>query len=294
MGISSTVEELAGVKTLKPAEPRPWPSNTRLKTKLEKKKAFDAQAFLTSAGVARKVVEYGSKETVFTQGDPATSVLYIQKGGVRLAVLNEAGEEAVVTILGPGDFFGVKCLAGQPQRLMTAATITPSTILVIERPEMIRLLHAEGTLSDRFIKSVLSRNIQVEEGLIDQLFNSVEKRLARTLLLLSRYGEHGRPQEMLPEVSQEMLAEMIGTTRSRVNFFMNKFRKLGIIEYGGRLRGLQINKSHLSVVGCEGSKQEAPAYAECGGVPGMALERNRVIPATCRHAGGCRVDPRND
>jgi CRP/FNR family cyclic AMP-dependent transcriptional regulator len=238
----------AGMKAMQAAAPRPWPSNTRFKAKLEEKQAFDAKAFLDSAGAARKVVEYGSKETVFTQGDPATSVLYIQKGGVKLAVVNEVGHEAVVAILGPGEFFGEGCLAGQPQRVNTAATITPSTILVIEKPEMIRLLHAEQALSDRFIKHVLSRNIRVEEDLIDQLFNSSEKRLARILLLLARYGKQDKPEKMVPEISQEILAEMVGTTRSRVNFFMNKFRKRGFIKYDNRMRGLQINKSLLGVV----------------------------------------------
>jgi CRP-like cAMP-binding protein len=193
-------------------------------------------------------VEYGSKVTVFTQGDPATSVLYIQKGAVKLTVVNEAGKEAVVAILGPGDFCGEGCLAGQLLRVSTAATIEPSTILVIEKPEMIRLLHAEPDLADRFIKHMLSRNNRVEEDLIDQLFNHSEKRLARILLLLAHYGKQGTPEQMVPNISQEVLAEMIGTTRSRVNLFMNKFKKLGFIEYGGRLRGLQINKSLLSVV----------------------------------------------
>jgi CRP-like cAMP-binding protein len=193
-------------------------------------------------------VEYGSKVTVFTQGDPATSVLYIQKGAVKLTVVNEAGKEAVVAILGPGDFCGEGCLAGQLLRVSTAATIEPSTILVIEKPEMIRLLHAEPDLADRFIKHMLSRNNRVEEDLIDQLFNHSEKRLARILLLLAHYGKQGTPEQMVPNISQEVLAEMIGTTRSRVNLFMNKFKKLGFIEYGGGLRGLQINKSLLSVV----------------------------------------------
>jgi CRP-like cAMP-binding protein len=193
-------------------------------------------------------VEYGSKVTVFTQGDPATSVLYIQKGAVKLTVVNEAGKEAVVAILGPGDFCGEGCLAGQLLRVSTAATIEPSTILVIEKPEMIRLLRAEPDLADRFIKHMLSRNNRVEEDLIDQLFNHSEKRLARILLLLAHYGKQGTPEQMVPNISQEVLAEMIGTTRSRVNLFMNKFKKLGFIDYGGGLRGLQINKSLLSVV----------------------------------------------
>jgi CRP-like cAMP-binding protein len=249
MGISIDVGlRSAGVKAMKAAAPRPWPSNSRLKTKLEKKQAFDAQAFRDFAGVASKVVEYGSKETVFTQGDSATSVLYIQKGGLKLAVVNEVGKEAVVAILGPGDFLGEECLAGQTQRIETAATITPSTILEIEKPEMIRLLHAERALSDQFINHVLSRKLRMEENMVDQLFNSAEKRLARTLLLLARCGKQDKPEKMVPGISQEMLAEMIGTTRSRVNCFMNKFRKLGFIAYGGRLRELQINRSFLSVL----------------------------------------------
>jgi CRP-like cAMP-binding protein len=162
--------------------------------------------------------------------------------------VNAAGKEAVVAILGPGDFVGEGCLAGQSICMATATAITPTIVLVIEKDEMIRVLHGEHEFSDRFIAYMLARNIRVEEDLIDQLFNSSEKRLARALLLLARYGEQGRPEKMLPRVSQEMLAEMIGTTRPRINFFMNKFRKLGFIEYGGRLRGLQINKSLLGVV----------------------------------------------
>jgi CRP/FNR family transcriptional regulator, cyclic AMP receptor protein len=249
MGISMAVNlRSAGVKAMQAAAPRPWPCNSRFKTKVGEKQAFDAQTVLDLASGVRKIVKYGSKEIVFAQGDPATSVVYIQEGIVKLAIVNQAGKEAVVAILGPGDFLGEQCLAGQPQRVETASTITLSTILVIEKPEMIRLLHAERALRDRFIKHVLSRNIRIEEALVDQLFNSSEKRLARALLLLARFGEQGRPQQLLPKVSQEMLAEMIGTTRPRVNSFMNKFRKLGFIEYGGGLRGLQINRSLARVV----------------------------------------------
>ena len=207
--------------------------------------SFDAQAFLDSAGVARKVTDFTKKETIFTQGDPAKNVLYIQKGGVRLSVVNETGKEAVVAILGPGDFFGEGCLAGQPVRIGSATAITATSVLLIEKKEMLRVLHTEHALSDRFISYMLSRNIRIEEDLVDQLFNSSEKRLARTLLLLARYGKEDKPQKMVPKVSQEMLAEMIGTTRSRVNFFMNKFRKLGFIKYNG---GLHIDASLLSVV----------------------------------------------
>ena len=209
------------------------------------KKTFNAQNFLESAGLSRKIAEFGKKETIFSQGDVCKDVLYIQKGGVRLSVVNEAGKEAVVAVLGPGDFFGEGCLAGQPIRIGTATAITPATLLVIEKKEMIRLLHHEHEFSDRFITYMLSRNIRIEEDLVDQLFNSSEKRLARTLLLLARYGTEDKPQRVLPKIAQETLAEMVGTTRSRVNFFMNKFRKLGFIKYNG---GLQINTSLLSVV----------------------------------------------
>jgi CRP/FNR family cyclic AMP-dependent transcriptional regulator len=221
--------------------------NHSMKTngKTNGKGVFNAQVFLDSAGVARKVSEFRRGETIFSQGDLGKNVLYIQSGGVKLSVVNETGKEAVVAILGPGDFFGEGCLAGQPIRMGTATAITPTTALVIEKNEMIRVLHAEHEFSDRFIAYMLVRNIRVEQDLIDQLFNSSEKRLARTLLLLARYGKQDHPQRLLPKVSQETLAEMIGTTRSRVNFFMNKFRKLGFIKYNG---GLQINSSLLSVV----------------------------------------------
>jgi CRP/FNR family transcriptional regulator, cyclic AMP receptor protein len=209
------------------------------------KAAFDVQNFLDSAGIARKVTEFAKKTAIFSQGDPAKTVLYIQKGAVRLSVVNETGKEAVVAVLGHGDFFGEGCLAGQPLRIGSDIAVTASTVLVIEKKEMVRVLHAEHEFSDRFISYMLSRNIRIEEDLVDQLFNSSEKRLARTLLLLARYGKEDKPQRVLPKVSQEMLAEMVGTTRSRVNFFMNKFRKMGFIKYNG---GLQINTSLLSVV----------------------------------------------
>jgi CRP/FNR family transcriptional regulator, cyclic AMP receptor protein len=206
---------------------------------------FDAQAFLDSAGVSRRVVEYRKSQKIYSQGDPTENVMYIQKGGVKLSVVNEVGKEAVVAILGPGDFFGEGGMAGQPVRMGAATAITPTTLLVIEKKEMIRMLHAEHAFSDRFVTYMLARNIRIEEDLVDQLFNSTEKRLARTLLLLAQYGKEDQPQRVLPKMSQEMLATMIGTSRSRVNLFMNKFKKLGFIRYNG---GLHIDTSLLSVV----------------------------------------------
>ena len=221
------------------------PKSIKSSKKLKQKLAFDAQAFLDSAGVARKVREFKRAEVVYAQGDAAKSVMYLQSGGVKLTVVNEVGKVAVVAILGPGDFFGEGCLAGQSVRMGMATAIAPSTVLVIEKNEMFKVLHEEHGLSDRFIKFMLARNIRIEEDLIDQLFNSSEKRLARTLLLLASYGKEDQPHGVLPQMSHETLADMIGTTRSRVNFFMNKFRKLGFIDYNG---GLQINTSLLSVV----------------------------------------------
>jgi CRP/FNR family cyclic AMP-dependent transcriptional regulator len=211
----------------------------------KRKLHFDAQVFLDSAGLARRIERYRSREVIFLQGDPGDSVLYIQTGSVKLSIVNASGKEAVVAVLGPGDFLGEGCLAGQPTRMSTATAITLAIVLVIEKEEMMRVLHEEHALSDRFISYMLSRNIRVEGDLVDQLFNSSEKRLARTLLMLARYGKEGELERVLPDVSQEMLAEMIGTTRSRVNFFLNKFKKLGFIRYNG---GLHINSSMLSIV----------------------------------------------
>ncbi|MGA8223168.1 MAG: Crp/Fnr family transcriptional regulator [Candidatus Acidiferrales bacterium] len=213
--------------------------------KPKKNGAFNAQAFLDSAGVARTIVEFEKKDTIFSQGDACKEVMYIQKGSVKLSVVSKTGREAVVAMLKPGDFVGEGGLAGQPVRIATATATTPVTMLVIGLKEMIRALHSEHALSDRFITYMLERNIRIEEDLIDQLFNSSEKRLARALLLLARYGKHEKPQWSVPKVSQETLAEMVGTTRSRVNFFMNKFKKLGFIKYNG---GLHVNDSLLSVV----------------------------------------------
>ena len=206
--------------------------------------AFDLRAFLDSAGIARTVATYARSSVIFSQGAPATDVLYLQQGSVKLSVLSRTGKEAVVAILGPGDFFGEGCLAGQPRRMATASALGASTVLVVEKPQMLEMLQKEPSLADRFLAHMLARNIRIEEDLIDQLFNSSEKRLARALLLLARYGKEDQPLR-LPKMSQELLAEMVGTTRSRVNFFMNKFRDLGFIEYNGDIK---VNRSLLTVV----------------------------------------------
>jgi CRP/FNR family transcriptional regulator, cyclic AMP receptor protein len=208
---------------------------------------FNAQAFLQSASMAKMIVQYGRGDVVFTQGDACQHVMYIQAGGVKLSVLSKHGREAVVAMLGPGDFFGEGCLAGQSVRMGSATAITPSTILLVGKAKMMGLLHKRHAVSDQFIAHMLARNIRIEEDLIDQLFNSSEKRLARTLLLLARYGTQDKPARAVPKLSRETLAEMIGTTRARVNFFLNKFQKLGFIEYAGDLP-LKINSSLLSVV----------------------------------------------
>ena len=208
---------------------------------------FDVHTFLDSAGVSRRLVRFARGSSVFAQGALATSVYYIQDGGVKLSVLSSSGKEAVVAMLGPGDFFGEGCLAGQPLRMGSATAIVPTTVLRIQKREMMRTLHDQSALSDRFIIHMLARNIRIEEDLVDQLFNSSEKRLARTLLLLARYGTEDKPDSVVPKISQETLAEMVGTTRSRVNFFLNKFKRLGFIEYHGDLP-LKINSSLLSVV----------------------------------------------
>jgi CRP-like cAMP-binding protein len=207
--------------------------------------AFDAGAFLESAGAARRVVAYPKGKTVFSQGQPSDAVMYIQKGGIKISVLSRTGKEAVVAMLGRGDFFGEGALTGQAIRIGTATATTLTTVLIIEKAAMLQLLHDEPTFSERFISYMLARNIRIEADLVDHLFNSSEKRLARALLLLARYGDQGGPERRIPKISQETLADMIGTTRSRVNFFMNKFRDLGFIEYNGDIK---INISMLSVV----------------------------------------------
>jgi CRP/FNR family cyclic AMP-dependent transcriptional regulator len=211
-----------------------------------KKCPFDTHDFLESPGLGKRVLTYARGNVIFSQGDPCSGVLYVQSGGIRLSVLSQGGKEAIVATLGPGDFLGEGSLAGHPVRLETATATMVTSVLLLPRRQMIRLLHSEPAFSDRFIEHMVIRNARLEADLVDQLFNSGEKRLARTLLLLARYGNGDKPQRVLPAVSQEALAEMIGTTRSRVNFFLNRFRKRGFIEYDGA--GLTINPSLLSVV----------------------------------------------
>jgi CRP/FNR family cyclic AMP-dependent transcriptional regulator len=211
----------------------------------QKRGEFDARAFLDSAGVSKKIRQFKQADIIFSQGTPADSVMYIQEGAVKITVVNENGKEAIITVLVPGDFFGEGCLAGQPLRMGNATATMPSAVLVIDKKEMQSVLHEQHDLSDLFINFVLRRNIRVEEDLVDRLFNSTEKRLARTLLLLARYGKQDQSHNVLPKVSQETLAEMIGTTRTRVNLFMNKFKRLGFIKYNG---GVRVDSSLLSVV----------------------------------------------
>ena len=206
--------------------------------------SFDLRAFLESEGVARTIRQYPSGEVIFSQGDPATEVFYIQQGTVKVSVLSHSGKEAVVAVLGRGDFFGEGCLAGQSRRMSTASGMSATRTLVVEKQPMLDLLHTHTALAERFLAHMLARNIRIEEDLVDQLFNSSEKRLARVLLLLARYGKGDWPLR-IPRMPQETLAEIVGTTRSRVNFFMNKFRKLGFIEYNGDIK---VNDSLLTVV----------------------------------------------
>jgi CRP/FNR family cyclic AMP-dependent transcriptional regulator len=206
---------------------------------------FDPKLFLAKVGEGRKIADYSKNQVIFSQADPANTVFYIQKGKVKLTVVSDAGKEAVIAILGAGDFLGEGSLAGRPLRMATAAAISDCSIVQIEKAAMIRVLHEEPAFSEMFLAYVLSRNMRIEEDLVDQLFNSSEKRLARVLLLLANFGKEGKPEPVLAKISQETLAEMIGTTRSRVSFFMNKFRKMGFIEYNG---GLHVHSSLLNIV----------------------------------------------
>jgi CRP/FNR family transcriptional regulator, cyclic AMP receptor protein len=209
-------------------------------------RSFDAGAFLESAGLGKRTVAYSRRDVIFSQGDPSDTVMYVRTGAIRLSVLSHVGKEAIVATLGPGHFLGEAALAGHPVRLVTATAMSASTVFDVPKRQMLRLLHTQHALSDRFIAYMLMRNSRLEADLIDQLFNSSEKRLARTLLLLARFGDGQKPQPILPALSQETLAEMIGTTRSRVNFFLNKFRKLGFITYDAA--GLTINPSLLTLI----------------------------------------------
>ena len=207
--------------------------------------SFDPQLFLATVGAARTITQCPKEFKIFSQGDPAESVFYIQQGRVKLKVTSKQGKDAVIAILGAGEFLGEACLIGQTICLATATTMVPSSILRIVKQEMLRVLHEERNFSDLFIPYLLSRNVRAQEDLVDQLFNSSERRLARTLLLLANYGKEGTPETIVPEINQKTLAGMVGTTRSRVNFFMNKFKKLGFIDYKD---GLRVHKSLLNIV----------------------------------------------
>ena len=222
-------------------------SSPRKTTKQHKKVgvSFDPQAFLATVGAARTITQSQKDHSIFSAGDPSDAIFYVQEGRVKLTVTSKQGKEAVIAMLGPGDFFGEACLTGQAVRTATATSVTPCSILRIDKSAMRRVLEEQHALSGLFIAHLLSRNMRIEEDLVDQLFNSSEKRLARALLLLVHYGNKGKPERVVPEVSQKILAGMIGTTRSRVSFFMNRFRKLGFIKYNG---GLQVNSSLLNVV----------------------------------------------
>ncbi len=217
-----------------------------MKRKALEEHSFDVQAYLDTAGVAKKIVVFPKKRTIFKQGDPGDTVFYVQEGAVKLTVLNERGNEAVIALLGAGDFLGEGCISGGSLvRIATATAMSCTTALVMEKNEMIRVLHEEKEFAHSFISYMLKRNVRIEADLVDQLFNSSEKRLARALLLLARYGKEGQPDTIVAKISQETLAELVGTTRSRVNMFMNKFRKLGFIHYNG---GLQVHSSLLNIL----------------------------------------------
>jgi CRP/FNR family cyclic AMP-dependent transcriptional regulator len=214
-------------------------------TASKKRSPFDPKTFLSTIAVGRKMAVFSKKQTIFVQGGPCDSVFYIQEGKVRLTVLSKTGKEATIGILNEGDFFGESCLTGGPLRLFSATAMTDCTVMRIEKKSMIEVLHREHAFSDMFVAYLLTRNIRYEEDLVDQLFNSSEKRLARVLLLLAHFGKDGKPEVAIPKISQETLAEMVGTTRSRVSFFMNRFRKLGFVQYNGKL---EVHSSLLNIV----------------------------------------------
>lgn len=208
-------------------------------------RSFDPRVFLASIGRGRRILEFAKKQSIFTQGEPANAVFYLQKGRVKLTVVSPRGKEATIGLLSAGDFFGEGCIAGQPLRMTTANAMTDCAVVRLEKKTMMQVLHEQHTFSDLFVAYLVSRNIRFEEDLVDQLFNSSEKRLARILLLLARFGKEGKPEALVPKISQEALAEMVGTTRSRVSFFMNRFRKLGFINYNG---GLYVHSSLLNII----------------------------------------------
>ena len=208
-------------------------------------KTFDPKTFLANIGQGRRLLEFGRKASIFTQGEPADAIFYLQKGKVKLSVVSQQGKEAIIGLLAPGDFFGEGSIAGQPLRMSTALAMSECSVIRIEKKAMMQVLHQQHAMSDMFVAYLLARNIRYEEDLVDQLFNSSEKRLARILLLLARFGKEGKPETVIPAITQETLAEMVGTTRSRVNFFLNRFRKLGFIEYNGEM---QVHSSLLNVV----------------------------------------------
>jgi CRP-like cAMP-binding protein len=216
-----------------------------VKPKTKSKPPFDLKVFLNKANGGRTVAEYRANERVFVQGETANAIFYIKKGEIKLTVLSKQGKEAVVAILRSGDFFGEGCLAGQPLRMASAVAMSECSVMKVEKAVVLRLLHEEPSFAELFMAHLLSRNIKIEEDLVDQLFNSSEKRLARVLLLLANFGKEGSPQTVIPKISQETLAEIIGTTRSRVSFFMNRFRKLGFVHYNG---GLEVHSSLLNIV----------------------------------------------
>jgi CRP/FNR family cyclic AMP-dependent transcriptional regulator len=212
-------------------------------------KKFDLKVFLAETGKGRALADYAKNQQIFLQGAPADGIFYIQKGKIKLTVVSKQGKEAVVAILGAGDFFGEGCLAGQSLRMASATTMLECSILRIEKAGAIRLLHEQPAFSEVLLHHMLSRNIRIEEDLVDQLFNSSEKRLARVLLLLANFGKEGEPSLVIPKISQETLAEIVGTTRSRVSFFMNRFRKLGFIQYNGQFdSGLEVHSSLLNII----------------------------------------------
>jgi CRP/FNR family transcriptional regulator, cyclic AMP receptor protein len=210
-----------------------------------KRQIFDPKSFLARIGQGRSIANYHKDQTVFLQGDPANAVFYIQKGKVKVTVVSEQGKEAIVAFLGADEFFGEACLAGQAKRITTVTAITDSAIMRLEKADLVSVIHEEPAFSEMFIAHLLARTIRVEADLVDQLFNSSEKRLARLLLLLANFGKEGKPEPIIAKISQETLAEMIGTTRSRVSFFMNRFRKLGFIDYNGHI---EVHSSLLNVV----------------------------------------------